>query len=52
MRRSRTRGAMKAKIDEQTNGNEDADTEDRASSFGGGLKGGGGLLGMAVTLRR
>ena len=42
-------GAMKAKIDEQTNGDEDADAEDGASGFGGGLKSRGSLLGMAVA---
>ena len=43
-------GAMEAQIHKHADGNENAQAEDGASGFGGGLESGGGLLGVAVAL--
>ena len=39
-----------AKIDENTDGNEDAQAESRADGLGGGFESGGSLFGMAMAL--
>jgi hypothetical protein len=43
-------GAMKAKIDENTDGNEDAQAESCADGLGGGFESGGSLFAMAMAL--